>query len=81
MQINNTSQIAASTAQSQSNSDLLAQSTIYSTSIAGRTYTADLTLTAGEYIATVPGLPSVSANGSTMVQAENDLAAHIRLLA
>ena len=63
MQINSASAIAASTAQAQSTADLLAQNTIYSANVAGKTYTADLSLSAGEYVATIPDLPSITANG------------------
>lgn len=81
MQISNTSAIAASSAQVQSNADLLAQSIIYSANVAGKTYTADIGLSAGQYVATIPNLPNISASGSSLVLAENNLDAKIDLLA
>lgn len=82
MQISSTSAIAASAAQSQSNADLLAQSIIYSANVGGKTYTADLNLSAGEYVATVPNeFPPISASGNSLILAENNLDARISLLA
>jgi hypothetical protein len=80
MQINSASAIAANTAQVQSTADLLAQNTIYSANVAGKTFTADLSLSAGEYVATIPDLPSITASGSSLVLAENNLDARISLL-
>jgi len=80
MQINSTSEIAASTAQAQSSADLLAQSIIYSANVGGKTYTADLNLSAGQYVATIPDLPNISTSGSTLILAENNLDAKISLL-
>ena len=79
MQINSTSTIAASTEQARGSANLLAQSTIYSANIGGKTYTADLSRSAGEYVATIPEMPSISASGSSLVQAENNLEARISL--
>jgi hypothetical protein len=78
MQINNTSTIAA---QAKSNTDLLAQSIVYTANIGGKAYTADLSLSAGQYVATVPDLPSISASGGSLVLAENSLEARISLQA
>jgi hypothetical protein len=81
MQINNPSAIAANPAQAQSNADLLAQSTIYTTNVAGKAFTADLNLSAGQYVATIPDyLPPISASGSNLILAENNLDARISLL-
>jgi len=82
MQIANTSAIAASAAQSQSNADQLAQNIVYSANIGGKTYTADLSLSAGQYVATVPReFPPISASGNSLILAENNLDARISLLA
>jgi hypothetical protein len=80
MQISNT--VAASPVQAQSNADLLAQSIIYSANVAGKTYTADIGLSAGQYVATVPNeFPPISASGNSLILAENNLDARIDLLA
>jgi hypothetical protein len=81
MQITSTSAIAAQAAQAQSSAGLLAQSVIYTPNVDGKTYTADLSLSAGEYVATIPNLPNISASGSSLVLAENNLDARISLLA
>jgi len=82
MQISNTSAIAASAAQSQSSAELLAQSIIYSANVGGKTYTADLSLSAGQYVATVPNeFPPINASGNSLILAENNLDAKISLLA
>ena len=82
MQITNTSAAAASAAQAQSNAGLLAQSIIYSASVGGKTYTADIGLTAGQYVANVPNeFPPISASGNSLILAENNLDAKINLLA
>jgi len=81
MQITDTSAIAASAAQSQSSADLLAQSIIYSANVGGKTYTADVSLAAGQYVATIPDMPNISASGSSLVEAENSLSYKISLMA
>ena len=82
MQITNTSAAAASAAQAQSNADLLAQSIIYSSNVGGKTYTADIGLSAGQYVATVPNeFPPINASGNSLILAENNLDAKIDLLA
>jgi hypothetical protein len=80
MQITSPTAIAATSEQAQSNADLLAQSIIYSANVGGKTYTADLSLSAGQYVATVPDLPTISASGSNLILAENNLDARISLL-
>jgi hypothetical protein len=81
MQITSTPAIAANAAQAQSNADLLAESTVYTANVGGKTFTADLNLSAGQYIASIPDyLPPINASGSSLVQAENNLNARISLL-
>jgi hypothetical protein len=77
MQIATTSAVAASAAEAQDTATLLAQSTIYSTTVGGKSYSADVSLSSGQYVATVPELPGVSATGSTLLSAENNLNARI----
>jgi len=82
MQISSPTAIAASAAQSQSSADLLAQSIVYSQTVGGKTYTADLNLSAGEYVATIPNeVPPITASGNSLILAENNLDARISLLA
>jgi hypothetical protein len=80
MQITNTPAVAASALESQDTAALLAQSTLYSTTIGGRAYSADVSLSSAGYVATVPDLPGVSATGSTLLSAENHLNARISVL-
>jgi hypothetical protein len=81
MQITSPSAIAASTAQAQSTADLLPQSSVYTANIAGKTFTADLNLSAGQYVATIPDqVPPITASGSSLILAENNLDARISLL-
>jgi hypothetical protein len=82
MQISSPSAAAASAAQAQTTTDLLAQSINYSANIGGKTYNADLSLSAGQYVATVPNeLPPIIASGNSLILAENNLDAKISLLA
>lgn len=75
MQINHASAIAANAQQTQSPADLAnltAQSTIYSANIGGKTYTADLSLSDGQYVATIPGLPGIPVTGDNQVETETN---------
>jgi hypothetical protein len=81
MQLASLSAAAASAAQAQSTADLLAQSTLYSASVGGKTYTADIGLSSGQYVATVPDLPGISASGNTLLLAETNLNTRINLMA
>ena len=59
----------------------LAQSTVYSTTIGGREYTADISNSAGNYVATIPNqLPPIAASGSSLLLAEANLESTISLL-
>jgi hypothetical protein len=85
MQINSASAIAASAAQAvqtaQQTTNLVEQSTVYSANVGGKVYTAEISSSAGGYTATVPNhLPPISANGSSLVLAESNLASTISLL-
>jgi len=80
MQITNSSAVAASTTQAQSAVSLLSQSTLYSASVGGKTYAADISLSSGEYVATVPQIPGVSAKGNTLLAAENNLNTRLSVL-
>jgi len=81
MEISNTPAIATTAAQSQSTADLLAQSLIYSANAGGKSYTADVSLSAGQYVATVPDLPGITASGNTVQVAESNLNSRISVLA
>ena len=81
MQITSTSASAASAAQTQNSAVLLAPNIPYSPNIGGKTYNADLQLSGGKYVATIPALPNISASGSSLILAENNLDAKIRLQA
>jgi hypothetical protein len=80
MQVTNPSAIAVSATQAQNSVSLLSQSTLYSADVGGKTYAADITLSSGEYVASVPQLPGVRANGNTLLAAENNLNARISVL-
>jgi hypothetical protein len=81
MDVSSISAIASTATQAQSSADLLAQSTTYSASVGGKNYTADISESSGEYVATVPNLPGVSASGSTLQAVENNLNASISVVA
>jgi hypothetical protein len=81
MQINSTSAIAASAAQAQQTTNLVEQNTVYSANVGGKVYTAEISNSAGSYVATVPNhLPPITASGSSLVLAESNLASTISLL-
>jgi hypothetical protein len=52
----------------------------FSTTIAGKTYQADVTYTNGEYLAEDASLPGAVATGGSVITAENNLAARIDVL-
>jgi hypothetical protein len=80
MQVTSPSAIAVSATQAQNSVSLLSQSTLYSADVGGKTYATDITLSSGEYVASVPQLPGVRANGNTLLAAENNLNARISVL-
>jgi hypothetical protein len=80
MQINNPSAIENSATQAKSNASLLAQSTLYSASVGGKSYPANINLSAGQYVATIPQLPGIHAQGNTLLAAEHNLNARISVL-
>ncbi len=49
----------------------------FSTTIAGKTYTADVTYSGGEYVADDPNLSGAVASGGSIVAAENNLTTRI----
>ena len=53
----------------------------YSTTVGGKTYTANVTKSNGEYTAAASNLPGASASGSTVQAAENNLTTRISILA
>jgi hypothetical protein len=52
----------------------------FSTTVAGKTYVADVTYSGGEYIAEDANLSGAVATGSSVTAAENNLAARIDVL-
>lgn len=80
MQIAAPPAVTASSLETQDAATLLAQSTPYSTRIGGKNYSADVSLASGQYVATIPDLPGVSATGNTLISAENNLSARISVL-
>jgi hypothetical protein len=78
MQINNTP--AATIDSTQDAASLAAQSTLYSASVAGKTYPANISVSDGEYVATVPQLPGVSASGNSLLSAETNLESRLSLI-
>jgi hypothetical protein len=67
----------AAVQKTQTTASLLSQSVLYSASAGGKTYPADIALSGGEYVATVPQLPGLTANGNTLLSAETSLQARI----
>jgi len=80
MQISNLSDVATGESQPKDSASVLTQSTLYSASVEGKTYAADISLSSGEYVATVPQLPGVRANGNTLLAAENNLNKRLSVL-
>jgi hypothetical protein len=52
----------------------------FSTTVAGKTYVADVTYTSGEYVAEDANLNGAVATGTSVVAAENNLTARIDVL-
>jgi predicted RNase H-like HicB family nuclease len=50
---------------------------VYTTTIAGKSYSGSVEQSNGEYIGSVPNLPGASASGSSIQSAENNLGAII----
>lgn len=73
----NTPEVATAASQAQTAASLLSQSVLYSASAGGKTYPADIALSAGEYVATVPQLPGLTASANTLIGAEHSLQARI----
>jgi hypothetical protein len=80
MQILNPSPQTQYEAQTQSAASLLAQATLYAASGGGRTFTADVGRDAGQYVATIPVVPGISASGDTRLTAESNINLRISLV-
>ena len=80
MQIVNTAAVASNAQEAQNSASLLALAALYSTKVGGKDYAAEVDLSAGQYVATIPDLPGVSATGGTMLNAENNLNLRISIL-
>lgn len=80
MQISSPSAIANNSAQAENKASLLVQSTLYSASVGGKSYPADINLSAGQYVATIPGLPGISAQGNTLLATEHNLNTRLSVL-
>jgi len=65
--------------QAQTTAGLLSQSVLYSASAGGKTYPADIALSGGEYVATIPQLPGLTASGNTLLSAETRLQSRISI--
>ncbi len=77
MQISSTNAVSAAAQEAQS---LLSLAALYSTKVGGTSYPAEVTLSGGSYVATVPELPGVSATGGTLLEAENNLNLRISIM-
>jgi hypothetical protein len=53
----------------------------YSTTVEGKSYSADVSQTSGGYVATAAYIPPISASGTTVLNAENNLKTRISVLA
>jgi hypothetical protein len=80
MQIASTAAVASSAQEAQNTANLLSLAALYSTKVGGKDYSAEVNLSAGQYVATIPDLPGVSATGGTMLNAENNLDLRISIL-
>jgi hypothetical protein len=75
MSIGSVSAVATQDAQS-----ALTLAALFSTSAGGQAYPAQVELSGGSYVATVPSLPGVSATGGTVLEAETNLNLRISIL-
>jgi hypothetical protein len=80
MQISNPNAVAANAIESENKASLLMQSTLYSASAGGKSYPADINLSPGQYVATIPDLPGIHAQGNTLLAAEHNLNTRISVL-
>jgi hypothetical protein len=69
--------ISASTA---SQASQLMTNTSFSTTVNGKSYSADVTYSNGEYVASDPNLSGAQASGSSVQAAENNLTTRIDIL-
>jgi hypothetical protein len=56
-------------------------STIYSTTVGGKSYAGSVVVSEGQYTVSVPNLPGAIASGSTAQEAENSLTVKVDTLA
>ena len=80
MHIDNPNAIAANAIESENKAILLSQSTLYSVSAGGKSYPADINRSLGQYVATIPDLPGIHAQGNTLLAAEHNLNTRISVL-
>jgi len=80
MQISSPSAIENNAAQEHNPDHLLSQNALYSASAGGKSYPADINLSPGQYVATIPDLPGISAQGNTLLAAEHNLNTRISVL-
>lgn len=78
MQISGSNAVTA--VQAQETQSLLSLAALYSTKVGGTNYPAEVQLSGGSYVATVPALPGVSATGGTILGAEANLNLRISIL-
>ena len=80
MLISSPSPIETSAAPTEKNANLLSQSALYSASAGGKSYPADINISPGQYVALIPDLPGISAQGNTLLAAEHNLNTRISVL-
>jgi hypothetical protein len=80
MQIAGAAAVASSAQEAQNTANLLSLAALYSTKVGGQDYSAEVNLSAGQYIATIPDLPGISATGGTLLDAENNLNLRVSIL-
>jgi acetylornithine/succinyldiaminopimelate/putrescine aminotransferase len=73
------SSIAAAASSASAVSQLMTDAS-FSTTVGGKTYSADVTYSNGQYVADDSNLPGAEATGSSLQAAENNLTARIDVL-
>ncbi len=72
--------IASTASISASTASQLMTDTSFSTTVNGKTYSADVSYSNGEYVASDPNLSGAEATGSSLQAAENNLTTRIDVL-